>query len=481
MQAQPGYRINRRNLLRWGAAAAGAAALRPGSALASPAPSDSAVRGASIEIDPSFPYYLDRSVESVADEIAANGYRTARYFVVNELSVNGAFVQALRARGIAVWALVVGNGSYAVDGWPSGWPDWQMQLLKPIDLGGFHFFSPFSPDYVHWKKQLLAGLVQAYPFDGIELAEPYFPDWEGITSGNYGDVGPLAQAAFQAEYGLSVPDFTDPDAPDYYRTDTDRYDKWVQLRVDAVNRYLAEIVNGDSGVRATRRDILVATWSLGIDAGPDSVALEREYQGLDAAAMIAAVRPDLHMVQTNWPDWVRADLPPDYVTAYRPFLQQIREHDRYTPVGVQTDIGSQPAMARDDAWIETFARTARNSGFAGWTGYEYHIGGYMYEDAPVPTRAVRVDGRIEISFQKRIDVASAMQPGSFRLLTADGNRLVPPEAVNVDGNRVTLAAGRITGRCRVAIAGVTDAPSFWLYNQTATPHPVPAGTVITVS
>lgn len=470
--------ISRRTLLLTGTALT-AAAMTPGIAWAGG--NGHRLAGPSIQIDPTFPYYLDRSADSIAEEIWANGYRIAHYFVTNELSVNGDLIEALHRRGIAVWALVVGNGSYAVDGWPDGWQDWQMQLLKPVDFGGFHMFSPFSAAYVDFKKGLLARLVAAHPFDGVEIAEPYFPDWNGLTTGTYGDVGPFAQAAFRRAYGLDIPDFTDPSAPTYYKTDTARYAKWVQLRVDAVNGYLDEIVNGARGVRATRPDILVGTWSLGIDGGPDSVALEREYQGLDAGRMVAKVRPDVHFLQTNYPDWLKPDLPPDYVRTYQPFVDQIRAARPQVPIGVQTDIGSQLPMARDDAWLREFAATVKAMGLATWTAYEYHIGGYMYVDPPVPTSArLATRGSIEVIFSKRIDPGSAKRPGSFALLP--GGSVVAPDAVTVDGNRVTLATGRPpAGDLRVAVKNVTDAPDRWLYNKTGPANAVRPGTTVRVS
>src|SRR3954466_11553639 len=107
--------------------------------------------------------------------------------------------------------------------------------------------------------------------------------------------------------------------------------------------------------------------------------------------MTALVRPDLHVIQTNWPDWLQPDLPPDYVTSYRPFVEQIRQHNKSVPIGVQTDIGSQLAMARDDAWIREFWRAARQTGMSTWTAYEYNIGGYMYHDRPVPRSAHAID------------------------------------------------------------------------------------------
>ncbi len=443
------------------------------------------VSGPSMQIEPGFTYYQDRSVNSIADEFAVNGYHTVHYYVDNELSVDDALIDAFRRRGIGVWAMVVGNGSYSVEGWPDGWQDWQMVLIdNTIDWGGFHLFSPFSPDYVQWKKHLASTLVAEHAFDGYEIAEPYFPDWNGLTSGVYGDIGPLAEQAFQARFGLEIPNFTDPTSALYYKNDPDRYAKWVQLRVDAVNHYVNAIMNGPGGVRRTRRDVLVATWSLGVLGGPDSVALEREYQGLDAGAMTALVRPDLHVIQTNWPDWLQPDLPPDYVTSYRPFVEQIRQHNKSVPIGVQTDIGSQLAMARDDAWIREFWRAARQTGMSTWTAYEYNIGGYMYHDRPVPRSAHAIGKeKIEISFQKRIDPASAAQLGSFTILSAGQETPVPPRSVSTDGNRVVLDLGHRMpeGLLRVAVRNVTDTPSYWLFNQDGPANVVPANTIVLVS
>ncbi|WP_331436849.1 hypothetical protein [Gordoniibacillus kamchatkensis] len=196
-----------------------------------------ALNGPTIEIDPTFLYYQNRSEESIADEMVQNGFKAVHYFVVNESNVNVKLIEAFHKRGIAVWALVLGNGSYSVVGYPADWPEWQMQLLTPVN-DGFYRFSPFSDKYVAWKKKSLATLVTKYPFDGIEVAEPYFPEWDGIKRGVYGDVGPLAQEAFKKEYGLGMPNFTNPNDPNYYETNRELYEKWIEFRVNAVNRFV---------------------------------------------------------------------------------------------------------------------------------------------------------------------------------------------------------------------------------------------------
>ncbi|ALS29025.1 hypothetical protein IJ21_36370 [Paenibacillus sp. 32O-W] len=425
-----------------------------------------AIYGPSIQVDPAFPYYLNRTADSIAEEIGLAGYRIVHYFVVNENRVDGELIDAFRRRGMAVWAMTLGNGTYSTERFPAEWPSWRMELLKePED--GYVRLSPFSDGYVTWKKEALARLVRDYPFDGIEIAEPYFPEWDGIRRGVYGDVGPLARQAFRERYGREMPDFRDPARPDYYLNDPDTYRAWVEFRVEAVNGFLDELINGAGGVRAARPDILVATWSLAVDAGADAADRLREMQGLDAAAMIGRVRPDIHYLQTHWPDWIRGDLPPDYVIRYKNFVDRIRYFHPRIPLAVQADIGSARGMVKGGEWLDAFRRTVRACGFASWTAYEYHIGGYMYERPPVPLQAVRKsDGTVTVSFSKRIDAATGSDIRRYKLRTADGLR--PVEAkwtrASVDGNRVKLWADSLPEEPFVLeIGGVADTPELMLY------------------
>lgn len=174
-----------------------------------------ALEGPSIQIDPTFPYYQNRSRDSVAEEIELAGYRTVHYFVVKETAVDGELIDCLHRRGIAVWALVIGNGTFSTAGLPPEWPSWKMGLMKELN-DGFVRFSPFSEAYVQWKKEAVARMLRDYPFDGIEVAEPYFPEWDGLRRGVYGDIGPAAQQAFKEKYGFDVPEFANRFAANYY-------------------------------------------------------------------------------------------------------------------------------------------------------------------------------------------------------------------------------------------------------------------------
>ena len=436
---------------------------------------NSALLGPSIQVDPGFPYYSNRSIESIVEEIELAGYRIVRYFVVNENIVNKELIQAFQAKGIAVWAMVLGNGTYSVDRFPEEWPEWQMELIKPTHEG-FWKLSPFSEGYVSWKKAALARLVAECGFDGIEIAEPYFPEWNGIETGVYGDIGPLAHKAFLEQYGHEIPDFRDSASPNFYLNIPDVYEKWIQFRVDAVNGFLDEMINGAGGVREAKPDILVATWSLAIDAGPESVHLLREYQGLDAKAMIAKVRPDIHFLQTHWPDWVKseAELPGDYVAKYKPFFDDIRVLHPDIPIAVQADIGSSLPMLKGREWLDLFIETIERLGYASWTAYEYHLGKYIYEEPPAPKRvARRGHNEIIVSFNKRIDSLSAAsfenysiahQGGSDESGGPGGSAPLQVQTVRTDGNRIILHSDHFPEESfELEINGIKDTPDLWLY------------------
>ncbi|CAG7620771.1 hypothetical protein PAESOLCIP111_02296 [Paenibacillus solanacearum] len=438
-----------------------------------------------IQIDPTFDYYKDRSAESVAMELELAGYRNVRYFVTDETRVKGRLVSALRERGMSVWAMVLGNGSYTTGHLPADWKEWQMTLLRPVQDGYFRF-TPFSHRYVTWKKSACAELVRRYPFTGFEVAEPYFPEWNGLSSGVYGDVGPYARAAFKRFSGGEMPEFRYSASPSYYKKDRARYLLWIEFRVQAVNGFLHELINGPGGVRDARPDIAIATWSLAVDAGREPVDAVREYQGIDAAEMIRLVRPDLHVLQTHWPDWMRAKLPPDYVKRYDPFIRQIRASHRNIPIGVQTDIGSLRPMRRSRDWLKRFASAAEQSGCRMWTAYEYSIDLPMYTEPPVPLLARRLDReRLLLAFSKRVDAASALEPGHYRLAGAGIGAEVQPvplalDACSVDGHVVVLSSASWPAQAfELDISGVRDTPERWLLKGKRA-NVTPAGTRISV-
>ncbi len=424
--------------------------------------------GLSIQVDANFAYYKNRSNESIADEIALAGYKTVRYLVLNESNVNADLIHAFHKRGMKVWLQASGSVTYETNGYPADWPSWKMELNNSVNgNNGYIFLSPFNKSFVKWKKESLARLMVTYPFDGVELTEPYFPEWDAIRKGTYGDVGPNALSAFKSEYGLDMPDFNNPDAANYYKKNPEVYKKWMDLRVNAVNDYLNEVTNGKGGIREVRPDALVATWSLGIDAGVNSVSLLREYQGLDGGAMVKLVKPDIHFIQTHWPDWVKssAQLPPDYMKHYKSFVDEIKAAAPHVKIGLQGDIGSGKEMIKSGQWVKDCEKAARKYGFSTTTFYEYHIGGYMYTERPVLKKVVRKgNDSIVLSFSKRIDANSAEQKSNYQFLKDGKGISLNIARVTVDGNQVILELSNLpTAKLEVMVSKLKDTPELWLF------------------
>ncbi|SFC58743.1 hypothetical protein SAMN05421747_11585 [Parapedobacter composti] len=421
-----------------------------------------------IQVDPSFAYYQNRSVESIAEEIQLAGFKAVHYFVVNENQVNGALIDAFHERGMRVWLLTLGNGTYSTADYPAGWEQWKMGLSKRENgVDGFTFLSPFNSDFVSWKKERLVKLMTDYPFDGLELAESYFPEWDAIAKGTYGDVGPNAKQAFKAEYGLELPDFSDPAAANYYTKKPEIYQQWIAFRVEAVNRFLNELINGSGGIREARPDALIATWSLAIDAGPQSVEKLKEDQGLDAAAMVSLVRPDVHYFQTHWPDWVKPEtqLPPDYMRYYQPFVDQLKQVHPHVPIGIQADIGSAKNMVKSAYWVKQFDKAAAQYGYTTWTSYEYHLGGYIFTEKPQPMKAIRSGTHsVTVSFNKRIDEKSAKEKSNYQFFVRGNPVSIDLADIQVDGNRITLGADSWPSEAfEIGFSRIQDTPDLWFH------------------
>lgn len=427
-----------------------------------------ALKGPSIQFSPGFAYYQNRSKESIVEEIALAGYKTVHYFITNENFADSELVKAFQNKGIAVWAMVLGNGTYSTRSFPEGWDAWKVKFIAPYNFEGFTFLSPFSEAYLNWKKASLKRLLQETPFDGIEFAESYLPgSWEENTKASHGDVSPNAVLAFKKRYNRNVPEFFDAKATEYYKTDTALYKLWIDFRVAGVNNFLHELINGKDGVRIVRPDILVATWSLGIDAGPNSVELLRTHNGLDVPEMIKLVRPDIHFIQTHYPDWIKPEtgLAPDYFKAYAAFFSEIRRINKKIPIGLQADIGSVRSMIKSGRWIKQFFAEAARYGYSTATAYEYQLGGYIYTERPVVLKVARSgQSRLELSFNKRIDKVSAADQLNYRFLQ-DGNVVrIALKQIVTDGNSVILTADQLPkGKFELEISGICDTPELRYY------------------
>jgi hypothetical protein len=158
---------------------------------------------------------------------------------------------------------------------------------------------------------------------------------------------------------------------------------------------------------------------------------------------------------------VRADLPPNYVDAYRPFLTQIRAAAPKLPLMIQADTGSQQQNRRSWEWIRGFERAGARLGVGSTTFYEYFIGLSMYTDAPRIAEARAHKDDIELRFTKRLDAASAGDIARYHL---DRGRIT---AARVDGSNVflTVEGVRPGDRCTLTARGIADDARVRLFND----------------
>jgi hypothetical protein len=423
----------------------------------------------SVQVDPGFPYYAGRSPQSIAEELKVNGYQGVRYIIVRESTANAAFVAACRASGLPVSFTTLGNGVYSTGDLPPGWQHWRMRMAhggEPHE--GYTYLCMNHPEYRRWKKAQAVATLGRIPFDGFEIMESFWPGYQGPAGARYGCVCSFCRAAFLRAHPAAndLPDFTDPAEPAYYRKKPALYQQWVEFRAASVAEFLDDLVNGTNGVRASFPGLAVAVWGIA-DAVPDGVAKLKEWEGLDGALVVRTVRPDWYVIQTDWPDWTRPNLPPDYVLQYRPFVADIRATGSKIPLQVQTDIGSNEHCRRGSNWLSQCEVAARGIGIAGVVAYEYHLSRDLYDAPPRPMRALGATNTITLIFNKRLNPANATAITNY---TAASDRLL---SARVDGNLVQL---EVTGHpTRVTARNLADDPSrrfFKHYPAMTMPSPV---------
>jgi hypothetical protein len=440
---------------------------------ASPLPAASkrlpAIVGRSIQIDPDFPYYQNRSADSIAWEMKANGYRIVRYVVTNDGRIRDDLIRAFHKQGIAVWYQTGGNGFYTVGKpEPKNWQEWRMAFAGPYPKDEeYQFISMSHPNFIAWKRGKIVEVATHHAFDGVEIAEPFQMGWGGPEGSLYGDLSPAALRAFTAWSGYKEPpEFKDAASPRYYKTDNKRYAKWQDFRVHAVAAYLNAVVNGPGGLRKKCPGVLFCAWALANTSpspGRNPAELMREWQGMDAVAIARVVNPDMMCFQTNWPDWSTPELPGDYPKQYRPFTDPFKAALPRVPFIVQADIGSQTAMRRSREWIATFENACKEIGTVGSTAYMYDIALWMYTEPPQVRIAVAKGTGILLVFQKCVDPKTAGDANRYHISDANG-RAVAAAKATVDGNLVHLTTSRLTegNRYTVAFEGVRDDPARWL-------------------
>lgn len=412
----------------------------------------------SIQVDSGFGYYQDRSKASIASEIRVNGFTCVRLIVTDDTLPDAALVEACHHEGLAVWYTSFGNGKYGTAGLPENWESWKMKLRDKRAnevAGGFTYFCLNNPVYRAWKKKQVVETLKRIPFDGFEMAEPFWPAYKGPESPSYGCLCDSCRAAFLKAHPeeLEIPDFADEKHPGFYKTDRALYEKWMDFRVKSVISFHEEIVGA---IRKECPKVKIAVWGIADDV-PNPVETLREWEGIDGAALAAAIKPDVYVIQTDWPDWTNPKLPAEYPLKYKPFVTPVKSTSPGTKIIMQADIGSWENCRRGSKWMAECAQAAIKAGMTGITAYEYHLSTDIYEAEPKPMEASAPGNVVTLVFNKRLDPTKAVDTANY---SADSGRILSAE---LDGNLVRL---KVEGEPKtVTVRDLADDPTRRLFKN----------------
>ena len=419
-----------------------------------------------VQIDPFLGrYYANRSAESIAEELAVHGFSGVQYIVTRDSRFNRELLDALRRRRMHVDYATFGNGTYDTTDLPPGWQEWRMVTRQPVN-DGYTRLCLNHHGYRQWKKAQMVRMLRLHPFDGVHIMEPFFPEYPGPTAPAYGCLCDRCRNLFaKTGSGEPPPEFNDESHRLFWRNQPELYARWVELRAEWHTAFLDDLVNGEGGIRQSHPRAMVTLWVLAIDT-PDPVQFVKEVHGQDIAELVRRVRPDMVCLQTHWPDWVKAELPPDYVRAYQPLVRTARAVQPNLPLMIQADIGSQPQNRRSWDWIGRFRDACNRIGVQSTTLYEYMLGLYQYTDPPRVVKAQRLpDNVVLLVFNKRLDARNARDKVCYQFTPA-----VQIQQLEVDGNLVRLRVDRLRQgrRYRLTVRDISDDPSArWLADTPA--------------
>jgi hypothetical protein len=428
---------------------------------------DRSIHGKAVEVDTGFPYYQDRSVDSIASEVALNGFECVHLVLLDERTGNRELIDAFHRWGLAVVYMPFISGVYQeADLFPPDADRWKMEFLK--SESPYRFYSFVHRDFAEWTRDRLNRVLAQYPFDGITFPETHYPiplDTFERKPGevDYVDVSPAFQKAFREATGnAAFPDFNDPNSPHYYKTDTKLYRDLVEFRTRTIVDFFDLIVNGEHGLRMTHPNVSIGLWTIGIST-PGFAETLMELEGDDPVRMATRVRPDVYFIQTHWPDWVRGDLPPDYVHSYIPFLEAVKKAIPDLPVGIQFDVGSQYQMMKTPQWYAETCAEAQQAGFDTSTYYEFGLRGAVYFDPPTLKRVERkAPQSLILYFDQRIDPESAKAIPGRQISDFLASQSYTIQSATADGNILTLGVDRpVSGDNDLSfpLGGLSDDPS----------------------
>lgn len=154
------------------------------------------LHGRTVQIDTAFPYYHNRSNESIASELRVNGFDGVYYYTGTDTGLRPGLVGEMQRQKLGVGlmtlpSLVYWSEAQLAERLPAGWRDWLIEFTgSGMDI--YRFIGFVYPEYNAWYKNYLNGMLLRHRFDAFTFAEIMYPIYDGPEKNPpfYGDVSP---------------------------------------------------------------------------------------------------------------------------------------------------------------------------------------------------------------------------------------------------------------------------------------------------
>ena len=281
---------------------------------------------------------------------------------------------------MAVWGGFHANGIYVnPDEFPPEADQWKIQYTDPDMMKDYSGnFSFIHEGFHQWFKDFSGRILDKAPFDGFLIVEPLYSSFGGLDRDpvQYGDISPAFQAAFKAATGNTrFPSFTNPDDPLYYKKPENKklYEDLVEYRVRVMVEFCDDVINGEGGIRSRFPGLVIGTWTLG-SAEPDGYRRVREEDGEDAEWMVRDCKPDVHYIQTHWPDWTPPRPAHGLLSRDTPILSRpCAGPIRMWPSGSRPMVGSLTEMRKNPQWVDRYHEACLQAGVDVTTYYMFSL------------------------------------------------------------------------------------------------------------
>jgi len=335
------------------------------------------VYGPTVCVDPLFDFYKSKTWSQWADVFKDYGFTAIDLVIIRDwpdIDYQKDMVKSFQDKGIFCRLRL-----YPTTDWGAyeHHPEWRQKLLGGSSQYDWRvYLCPSDEKFVKYMENKIESLCKNVPYDGIQLAEPWFEVWGGAYKNNptrdyYACLCDDCRSTFKLLEGIDpLRLFIETDELYFEKSENkELYEKWVTFRVNSIISFSKNCYEAAKRVRPEIKVVhmYLADCTVQLDAS-------REYQAMDLERSITEIRPDMITIEDSWQDWTQPDLKPDFILSYgKAYYQRIRNINPDMKIQSHNDIGSRHDTKRDYNFMRAFSTYSRRAGFDSPSYYEFSI------------------------------------------------------------------------------------------------------------